>query len=305
MRDVIKRNPTAVVIAIAMHLVLIAIMLVGVDWLKSPERKRPGADVVQARVIDPERVQAEVRKLQQAEEAKQREADAEAQRLERLKAEQAAEQRRLDDLQKQRVAEEKRHKEAETRRIAEEKKRRESEARKVAEEKQRNAAEARKAAEEKQRKEAEARKMAEEKQRKAAEAKRAAEEKKRKAAEAKRAAEERARQARAAREAEMRAALEAEENAREVDRYRGLIRQYIERNWVRPAGIGEGLSCTLSVRLAPGGAVLDASVVRGSGNGAFDRSARAAVYKADPLPVPSGGLFESFRGIEIIFAPDR
>ncbi|MEW7979177.1 MAG: cell envelope integrity protein TolA [gamma proteobacterium symbiont of Phacoides pectinatus] len=305
MRDVIKRNPTAVVIAIAMHLVLIAIMLVGVDWLKSPERKRPGADVVQARVIDPERVQAEVRKLQQAEEAKQREADAEAQRLERLKAEQAAEQRRLDDLQKQRVAEEKRHKEAETRRIAEEKKRRESEARKVAEEKQRKAAEARKAAEEKQRKEAEARKMAEEKQRKAAEAKRAAEEKKRKAAEAKRAAEERARQARAAREAEMRAALEAEENAREVDRYRGLIRQYIERNWVRPAGIGEGLSCTLSVRLAPGGAVLDASVVRGSGNGAFDRSARAAVYKADPLPVPSGGLFESFRGIEIIFAPDR
>lgn len=277
MRDVIKRNPTAVVIAIAMHLVLIAIMLVGVDWLKSPERKRPGADVVQARVIDPERVQAEVRKLQQAEEAKQREADAEAQRLERLKAEQAAEQRRLDDLQKQRVAEEKRHKEAETRRIAEEKKRRESEARKVAEEKQR----------------------------KAAEAKRAAEEKKRKAAEAKRAAEERARQARAAREAEMRAALEAEENAREVDRYRGLIRQYIERNWVRPAGIGEGLSCTLSVRLAPGGAVLDASVVRGSGNGAFDRSALAAVHKADPLPVPSGGLFESFRGIEIIFAPDR
>ncbi|OQX42682.1 MAG: hypothetical protein B0D88_06195, partial [Candidatus Sedimenticola endophacoides] len=70
------------VIAVAMHLVLIAIMLVGVDWLKSPERKRPGADVVQARVIDPERVQAEVRKLQQAEEAKQREADAEAQRLE-------------------------------------------------------------------------------------------------------------------------------------------------------------------------------------------------------------------------------
>ncbi|MEW8014048.1 MAG: cell envelope integrity protein TolA [Candidatus Sedimenticola endophacoides] len=305
MREVIKRNPTAVVIAVAMHLVLIAIMLVGVDWLKSPERKRPGADVVQARVIDPERVQAEVRKLQQAEEAKQREADAEAQRLERLKAEQAAEQRRLDDLQKQRVAEERRHKEAETRRIAEEKKRRESEARKVAEEKQRKEAEARKAAEEKQREEAEARKVAEEKQRKAADAKRAAEEKKRKAAEAKRAAEERARQARAAREAEMRAALEAEEDAREVDRYRGLIRQYIERNWVRPAGIGEGLSCTLSVRLKPGGAVLDASVVRGSGNGAFDRSARAAVYKADPLPVPSGGLFESFRGIEIIFAPDR
>ncbi|OQX43786.1 MAG: protein TolA, partial [Candidatus Sedimenticola endophacoides] len=194
---------------------------------------------------------------------------------------------------------------AETRRIAEEKKRRESEARKVAEEKQRQEAEARKAAEEKKREEAEARKVAEEKQRKAAEAKRAAEEKKRKVAEAKRAAEERARQARAAREAEMRAALEAEEDAREVDRYRGLIRQYIERNWVRPAGIGEGLSCTLSVRLAPGGAVLDASVVRGSGNGAFDRSARAAVYKADPLPVPSGGLFESFRGIEIIFAPDR
>jgi len=53
----------------------------------------------------------------------------------------------------------------------------------------------------------------------------------------------------------------------------------------------------VEVRLLPGGDVVPGSVqvVQSSGNDAFDRSVVAAVYKATPLPVPSGRLFEQFR----------
>ncbi|MCW8950753.1 MAG: cell envelope integrity protein TolA, partial [Sedimenticola sp.] len=70
-------------------------------------------------------------------------------------------------------------------------------------------------------------------------------------------------------------------------------------------GISDGLKCTLRVRLAPGGTVLAVSVTNSSGNGAFDRSATAAVYKAEPLPVPTGTLFDQFRDINFEFDPNR
>ena len=103
----------------------------------------------------------------------------------------------------------------------------------------------------------------------------------------------------------MEAQRQAEIDARETDRYLVQIQQKINRSWVRPAGIGEGLSCRLRVRLAPGGTVIAVSVVESSGNGAFDRSATNAVLKADPLPVPGGGLFEKFRDINFLFDPNR
>lgn len=99
--------------------------------------------------------------------------------------------------------------------------------------------------------------------------------------------------------------MEAEHNAREMDRYIIQISQKVIRTWLRPAGISDGLKCTLRVRLAPGGSVLAVSVIRSSGNGAFDRSAEAAVLKADPLPVPTGALFERFRDINFEFDPNK
>ncbi|MCP3867856.1 MAG: cell envelope integrity protein TolA, partial [Gammaproteobacteria bacterium] len=158
-------------------------------------------------------------------------------------------------------------------------------------------------AEEKKRKAVEAKRLAKEKERKAAEAKRLAEEKKRKAAEARRLAEEKKRKAAARRQAELEAAMQAERDASETRRYQGLIRQKINRSWVRPSGVGDGLKCLLRVRVAPGGTVIAATVVESSGNGAFDRSATHAVMKADPLPVPAGSLFEAFRDINFLFQP--
>ncbi|MCB1760532.1 MAG: cell envelope integrity protein TolA, partial [Gammaproteobacteria bacterium] len=142
----------------------------------------------------------------------------------------------------------------------------------------------------------------------AAEEKRLADEKHKKAAEEKRkqAAEEKRRQAesaRKAREAELEAAMEAEHNARVRDRYMLQIQQKIIRNWVRLEGVGSGLKCKLRVRLARGGNVLAVSVIEGSGSGVFDRSAEAAVFKAEPLPVPEDQLFDQFRDIIFVFDP--
>ena len=98
--------------------------------------------------------------------------------------------------------------------------------------------------------------------------------------------------------------MAAEENAREIDRYTAAIRQQIERNWLRPPGAKGKLTCTLRVRLIPGGEVIAVSIIEGSGDAAFDRSVETAVLKASPLPVPSGALFESFRSLALKFDPN-
>lgn len=111
--------------------------------------------------------------------------------------------------------------------------------------------------------------------------------------------------------------LAAEEKARQqtvqaaraataVDKYRALIRQRVSQSWNRPVGVAKGLKCVVSVRLAPGGEVLSAKVVRSSGNATFDRSVENAVYKAAPLPLPEDPtLFDNFREIEFLFSPEE
>ncbi len=275
MLQILKRNPQAVAIAVVMHIIILIFLVVGVDWLKKPEQPKVNVDVVQARVVDESKVAAEVEKLKQAEEQKKAARRKEEQRLADLKKKQEAEKKRLADLEKKRQEEQKRLAREKQQRLAEEKKRKE--------------AEAKRKQEEQKRKEAEAKRKAEE------EAKRKAE------AEAKRKEDE----ARKAREAELQAAMEAERNAGEINRYMGLIQQKVKRYWLRPAGAGGNLQCRVRVRLAPGGTVIGVSILQSSGNGAFDRSAEAAVYKADPLPVPTGNLFEQFRDINFVFDPSK
>ncbi len=273
MFQILKQNPVAAVFAVLMHLAIILFLLVGVDWLKKPEPTVGQVEVVQARVVDAAKVDAEVQRLKQAE----------AQQQARKVATQRQEEQRLAEL--------KRKQEQEKKHIAELEKKRALEQERLAKaEQERQEAEAKHKAEEEKRRKAE-----EEKKRLAAEAK------KRKAEEAKRqAAEEQKR-----REAELQAQMEAERNAGEVARYMGAIREKVTRTWLRPAGIGAGLKCLLRIRMAPGGAVLAATVLQSSGNEAFDRSAVAAVLKADPLPVPDGNLFDQFRDIRFDFHPEE
>ncbi len=93
-------------------------------------------------------------------------------------------------------------------------------------------------------------------------------------------------------------------NATEVDRYKRLILQQIQQNWIVPQGV-ENQSCELRVDLAPGGMVLKVTLLKSSTNDALDRSAIAAINKASPLPAPSNSNdFSAFRSFTITVKPE-
>jgi len=303
MLSIIKRSPLAVTLAILLHLAIVFFLIFGMDWELFPKQTQPKVNVVQAHAVetDPQREKAEQEQKRREQEALKRKQE------EEQKRKLAEEKKRKAEVEaKQKAeAEAKRQAEAETRQKAEAaaKQKAEAEAKRKAEAEAKRKAEA----EAKQKAEAEAKRKAEAeaKQKAEAEAKRKAE------AEAKRKAEEAAARA-AAEQAERERALQeqiaAEQNAREIDRYVAVIRQQVERSWRRSGQPGEDqLSCVVLVRLIPGGEVVPGgvSIVQSSGNDAFDRSVEAAVYRASPLPVPSGTLFESFRSLRLNFKPGK
>lgn len=91
-----------------------------------------------------------------------------------------------------------------------------------------------------------------------------------------------------------------------VDKYRALILQTISQNWIIPNNVDKHLTALLMVRLAPGGLVLDVQLLKSSGDDALDRSARAAVFKSSPLPVPSDtDAFAPFKQFVLKVKPEN
>lgn len=89
-----------------------------------------------------------------------------------------------------------------------------------------------------------------------------------------------------------------------VDKYKALVLQAIGEHWLIPNGVDKKLATELVIYLAPGGAVLDTEIYKSSGNVALDNSARAAVFKASPLPVPTDAEgFKFFRRFVLVFRP--
>ena len=68
------------------------------------------------------------------------------------------------------------------------------------------------------------------------------------------------------------------------------------------------MECELSIQLIPTGEVVSVTLVRSSGNPAFDSSAINAVQKAGAFPelqnLPSGEFEKSFRRLTLIFKPE-
>lgn len=92
----------------------------------------------------------------------------------------------------------------------------------------------------------------------------------------------------------------------EVNKYKALIVQAISENWLIPPGSNQKLACELMIRVAKGGKVIDVQVSKSSGDPALDRSARAAVLKASPLPVPSDEAeFSAFRQFALKVRPEN
>jgi len=261
------------------------------------EEKRDQMALQQQKVIGLKRKEsAELQALRE-------EAEKERLRLEQLK-EQAEEEKRLAAEREKRLEEE--------RKAAAERKRREQEQQKLAEE-------------QRKKEEAEKKKLAEQKRKQEeAEKKRLAEEQRRKE-EAERREQQLAQEAQAASAPGAAArqsgqALSANQKrdgtgtggtgrmsggggGQEYDKYIGMIRSKITRNWRRPPGTVSGLQVTLRVKLFPGGGVADVRIARSSGDPDYDRSAQEALQAADPLPVPSGKAFDRFRTLNLKFSP--
>ncbi len=80
----------------------------------------------------------------------------------------------------------------------------------------------------------------------------------------------------------------------------------VKDKWVQSNGYTQGLKCTIQVKLLPSGEVMEAVVVRSSGDPVFDRSAEYAVRKASPLPVPRNvvAFNQQFRNFNLTFPLD-
>lgn len=101
--------------------------------------------------------------------------------------------------------------------------------------------------------------------------------------------------------------LEAETLAEMAQSYSALIGQRIQESWSRPPSARNGMECVLLLHLVPSGEVVDVTVVDGSGNGAFDRSAEQAVRRVgrfDELQGMPRDVFEqNFRRFKMRFKP--
>ena len=273
MGEFLREYGVSAVLATLAHVLLFALLLVGIGIPRPALVPVVGdVEVMEAVVVEQAVLDARTRRVQEAEEARQAELRRQAQEAERRRAEVAqqeaarrerAERERLEQLAREEARAE------ESRRQAEDERR------------------AREQAERQAREEAE---------------RRAREEAERRARE-----EEARRQAE--RESELRRMMEGEERRRRaeqaglLDQYRRMIEQRIVRNWARPPSAQAGLNCTVNVRQAPGGTVLDVSIGACNGDEAVRRSIEAAVYRASPLPEPPDpALFE--RNLTIIFRPE-
>lgn len=94
-------------------------------------------------------------------------------------------------------------------------------------------------------------------------------------------------------------------SAGEFDEYATKIKQAISTQWIVPDGVHANTFCKLLIKIAPGGIVMDIAVVGSGGDSEIlERSAKAAVTKASPLPVPQDlNAFDRFREIKLNFNP--
>ena len=279
MWELIQTNQKALGAAVGIHLLLLLVMFFGVNWTDDA-KPLPATPVVQATVVDQAALDKEIKKLKAAEDKKRKQKEA-AEKKKKAEAKRKAEAER-------KAAEKKKQEAAKKKRLAEEKKKK-------------AAAEKKRLAEEKKKK------AAAEKQRKAEEAKKqAAAEKKRKAelAARKKAQAEKKKAGAAARQLELEAQYQAEQDLTEKQLIMAAIQQKVDRNWLRPPGTSQSLSCEVRVRLGANGSVLLVSIIKSSGDVGFDRSVESAVNKADPLPMPtSPRLVSQFRDIRFVFKP--
>ena len=155
----------------------------------------------------------------------------------------------------------------------------------------------------------------EEEKRKVAQTRELKAEQKKLDADKKRIKEEREAQKRRAREAEWEETLAqakaqqaAEEDERAANSFRQVIQKRLSENWSRPPSARRGMETHVRIRLVPTGRVVGLTIIKSSGDIAFDRSVEQAVRKVDQfieLQTMDSRLFElKFRSVDVAFSPE-
>ena len=115
-------------------------------------------------------------------------------------------------------------------------------------------------------------------------------------------------------QAELEKALEAERGmimeeayADEATAYMDAIARRIEQNWSRPSSARNNMEALLSIQLVPTGRVVSVSVIKSSGDVAFDRSAEQAVRQVEAFPevkdMPPEVFERYYRRFNLLFKP--
>lgn len=108
-----------------------------------------------------------------------------------------------------------------------------------------------------------------------------------------------------AEEEQMQATVTADEMAAS---FAALIQQSVINYWSRPPSARNGMEALLAIQLIPTGEVVSVSVLKSSGNTAFDRSAINAVEKAGSFPelqnLPTREFEKTFRRFRLLFRPE-
>ncbi len=285
----LRKNPRALFYAVLVHVVIVGLLVVSLQWTPQVDAPGQAEPIVQAVAVDEKKVADERKKLAAAEARREAAEERKREQARRAAAEardkRLAEEQRLKELQARKVAEERRQQEAERKRLAEQK----AEQQRLERlRKEREAEEQRLAALEAERK------MAEERRRREEEARRQREE------------DERALQQQIAEE-QQRLETERQRLAQQtIGQHSALIRQAVSREWLRPTGSPNDLKATFRVRTIPSGDVVMVETVKTSGDSVFDRSAEAAIRRASPLPVPrDADSYEAFREFNFEFDPSK
>ncbi len=102
--------------------------------------------------------------------------------------------------------------------------------------------------------------------------------------------------------------IESDPEYTQRDIVAATIRGLVISKWTRPPSARNGMVCVLSIQLIPTGEVVGVSVLKSSGNDAFDRSALSAVKRAGSFPDTStldDKEFEgNFRRFQLVFKPE-
>ena len=166
-----------------------------------------------------------------------------------------------------------------------------------------------KAEKEKKEREAKEKRKREEEQRKKEELRKKEEQRKKEEARKKQERElaERLQREKAAKEAQAKAEAEAREVASKVQYFTGFFIHDLSYNWSRPPSARNNMRAKFRITLSRFGDILTVSLLKGSGDPAFDRSAEQAIRKAAPfrwVQQMDSPTFNRFKQFSFEFNPE-